>query len=151
MGCNRTSKETDVFFDQKYGTDNSSPDRMRPLVVSIRPPNRLQSRTGVNLASPVITSTSISQVLRYSLMADLSSEDRAIRVICTKGFHQALWLPETVHHPKLKVTFSTTTNFDNIDLPVILFVGPMFGTRYNSLHFDRLARDSSVRLICVDR
>ncbi|KAF2147799.1 hypothetical protein K461DRAFT_248700, partial [Myriangium duriaei CBS 260.36] len=81
----------------------------------------------------------------------LSPEDRAIRAICTKNFHQALWLPETADHPKLKVTYSTTTNFDDVDLPAVLFIGPMFGTRWSSLHFDKLARDSGVRLICVDR
>ncbi|KAF2866832.1 hypothetical protein BDV95DRAFT_199452 [Massariosphaeria phaeospora] len=81
----------------------------------------------------------------------LSSEDRAIRMVCAKHFHQALWLPETTDHPKLKVTYSTTTNFDDVSLPVILFIGPMFGTRWYSLHFDKLARDCGARVICVDR
>ena len=80
-----------------------------------------------------------------------SSEDQAIRIICARNFHQALWLPETVHHSKLKVTFSTTTNFDNVSLPAILFFGPIFGTRYVSLDLDKLARDCGVRVICVDR
>ncbi|GME25191.1 hypothetical protein GTA08_BOTSDO06172 [Neofusicoccum parvum] len=84
-------------------------------------------------------------------MASFSPEDKAIRITCTKQFHQVLWLPETADHPKLKVTYSTTTDFDNISLPAILFIGPMFGTRWNSLHFDKLARDCGVRVICVDR
>jgi len=72
-------------------------------------------------------------------------------MICAKNFHQALWLPETTDHPKLKVTYSTTTNFDNVNLPAVLFVGPMFGTRWAALDYDKLARDCGVRMICVDR
>ncbi|KAK9236843.1 hypothetical protein V1525DRAFT_389108 [Lipomyces kononenkoae] len=74
-------------------------------------------------------------------MTSFSPEDQAIRIICTKHFHRALWLSETANHSKLKVTYSTTTNFDSVNLPAILFIGPMFGTRWNALHFDKLARD----------
>lgn len=79
------------------------------------------------------------------------AEDQAIRTVCGKNLHQALWLPESPYHPKLRVTYSTTTNFDDVKLPAILFIGPMFGTRWESLLFDKLARDSGVRVICVDR
>ncbi|KAM3079594.1 hypothetical protein ACMFMG_006009 [Clarireedia jacksonii] len=84
-------------------------------------------------------------------MPSPSSEDQAISIICAKNFHQALWLEGTATHPKLRVTYSTTTNFGNVGLPVILFIGPMFGTRWISLHFDKLAKDCGVRVICVDR
>jgi len=79
------------------------------------------------------------------------AEDQAIRAVCANHLHQVLWLPETADHPKLRVTYSTTTNFDNAGLATILFVGPMFGTRWESLLFDKLARDCRVRVICVDR
>jgi len=84
-------------------------------------------------------------------MMSLSPEDQAIRTTCTKQIHQALWLQETANHQRLKVTYSTTTNFDNVSLPAVLFIGPMFSTRWHALHFDKLARDCGVRLICVDR
>ncbi|KAK4985320.1 hypothetical protein LTR50_006040 [Elasticomyces elasticus] len=84
-------------------------------------------------------------------MASFSPEDQAIRKTCTKHFHQALWLAGTASYPKLKVTYSTTTNFDNVSLPAILFIGPMLGTRWYALHFDKLATDCGVRIICVDR
>lgn len=84
-------------------------------------------------------------------MATDKAEEEAIRLLCSKYFHQRLWLPATDEYPKLRVTFSTTTNFDNVALPPILFIGPMFGSRYMSLHFDKLARDCGVRAICVDR
>jgi hypothetical protein len=82
---------------------------------------------------------------------DSAAEDQAIRTVCGKNVHQVLWLPETAQHPKLRVTYSTTTNFDNVNLPAILFIGPMFGTRWEVLLFDKLARDCGVRVICVDR
>ncbi|EXJ79584.1 hypothetical protein A1O3_07863 [Capronia epimyces CBS 606.96] len=84
-------------------------------------------------------------------MTSLSPEDQAIRLTCATHFHQALWLPQTANRAKLRVTYSTTTNFDNVSLPAILFIGPMFGTRWMALHFDKLARDCGVRVICVDR
>ncbi|KAF1355375.1 hypothetical protein BDV97DRAFT_395740 [Delphinella strobiligena] len=85
-------------------------------------------------------------------MASSSPEDQAIRKICSKNFHQALWLPRTADHAELRVTYSTTTNFDNnVSLPVVLFIGPMFGTRYFALHLDKLAADCGVRMIIVDR
>lgn len=84
-------------------------------------------------------------------MASSTPEDRAIRKICSKNFHQALWLPQTADHAELRVTYSTTTNFDNVSLPVVLFIGPMFGPRYLALHLDKLAGDCGVRMICVDR
>ncbi|KAK6379877.1 hypothetical protein LTS17_005951 [Exophiala oligosperma] len=80
-----------------------------------------------------------------------SSEDQAIGLICKKCFHRALWLPQTANHPRLRVTYSTTTNFDNVSLPVIFFIPPMFGCRWNALHFNKLANDSGVRVIFVDR
>lgn len=84
-------------------------------------------------------------------MASFSAEDQAIRMVCARDFHQSLWLPETAEHSKLRVTFATTTNFDDVSLPAILFIGPMFSTRWNALHFDSLARKCDVRVICVDR
>ncbi|GAM89996.1 hypothetical protein ANO11243_080360 [Dothideomycetidae sp. 11243] len=84
-------------------------------------------------------------------MTALSSTDQAIQTICAKELHQALWLPETALHPRLRVTYSTTINFHDTTLPVILFIGPMFGTRYVSLQAGKLARECGVRLICIDR
>ena len=80
-----------------------------------------------------------------------SPTDQAVRTLCSKYFHRALWLPETAEHPKLRVTYSTTTNFDDASLPVILFIGPMFGSRWNAVDSDKLARDCGVCLICTDR
>ncbi|KIW16904.1 hypothetical protein PV08_04094 [Exophiala spinifera] len=86
-------------------------------------------------------------------MVSSGDEDQAIGLICKNCFHQSLWLPQTAEHPRLRVTYSTTTNFDNVSLslPVILFIGPMFGSRWDALHFNKLANDSGVRAIFVDR
>lgn len=84
-------------------------------------------------------------------MTPISPEEQALPLLCSRHFHQVLWLPETESHSKLRVTYATTTNFDDASIPVVLFIGPMFGTRWLALHFDKLARDCGVRVICVDR
>lgn len=80
-----------------------------------------------------------------------SPKDRAICKLCAKNFHRVLWLPETNAHAKLRVTYSTTSNFDDTSIPAILFIGPMFCSRWHALDFDKLAQDCGVRLICTDR
>jgi len=77
--------------------------------------------------------------------------DEAIEVVCAKHIHQCLWLPPTESHGKLRVTFATTSNFSDNTLPVILFCPPMFGGRSLALHFDYLAKQTGVRLLCADR
>lgn len=79
------------------------------------------------------------------------AKDVAISFACKHCFHQDLHIPETVDHPRLRVTYSISTNFDDTDLPAVLFVGPMFATRWLTLEFDKLARESGVRLVSVDR
>ncbi|PSK46024.1 hypothetical protein B9Z65_4992 [Elsinoe australis] len=85
------------------------------------------------------------------MAASSSSQDQAIAIVSTGCFHKALWIPHTPDHPQLRVTYATTTNFDSVSLPVILFISPMFGLRWSALHFDKLARECGVRIICVDR
>lgn len=80
-----------------------------------------------------------------------SPTDQAIQLLCAKNFHQSLWLPATSSHPSLRVTFATSSNFANVNLPVVLFCGPMFGTRWLAVDCDHLATRKGVRLICVDR
>ncbi|SMY21671.1 unnamed protein product [Zymoseptoria tritici ST99CH_1A5] len=80
-----------------------------------------------------------------------SATEHAVRLLAPRNLHQCLWLPERPSHARLRITFATTSNFDNKSLPCILFVGPMFGSRYNALLFNKLAKDVGVRVICVDR
>ncbi|KAM0717647.1 hypothetical protein Q7P37_007499 [Cladosporium fusiforme] len=76
---------------------------------------------------------------------------KAIPLLCATNLHQSLWLPETADHPRLRVSYGTTSNFSNTTLPVVLFIGPMFGSRWITLEFDRIARESGVRMILSDR
>lgn len=69
----------------------------------------------------------------------------ATRRLAQRHLHQSFW------HESLRVTFATTSNFDQNDLPVVLFAGPMFGNRYHLLTFDKLARTTGVRAIYPDR
>lgn len=85
-------------------------------------------------------------------MASVSSaRDRALRTLSAGHFHQCLWLPQTTDHPRLRVTYATTSNFSDETLPAILFIGPMFGSRYLTLEIDKLARDCGVRVIVPER
>jgi hypothetical protein len=77
--------------------------------------------------------------------------DEAIKIVCDKHFHQSFWLPSTSQHDRLRVTYATTTNFEDESLPVILFCGPMFGSRWNAQDFDYFIRKHGVRIIFVDR
>lgn len=77
--------------------------------------------------------------------------DEAARRLAQKHLHQSLQLPQTSSHGSLRVTFSTTSNFDQHELPVVLFIGPMFGSRYHLITFDKLAGSTGVRVIYVDR
>ncbi|GAB7358380.1 hypothetical protein MBLNU230_g2450t1 [Neophaeotheca triangularis] len=75
----------------------------------------------------------------------------AINKVCARNLHQSLWLPETAAHGRLRVTYATTCNFGDESLPVVLFVGPMFGNRYHILEIETLAVETGVRVICADR
>jgi hypothetical protein len=80
-----------------------------------------------------------------------TSRDTALARVSAGHLHQCLWLPETQDHPRLRVSYATTSNFDDITLPAILFIPPMFGSRWFVLEIDKLARDSSVRVVFPDR
>ena len=85
-------------------------------------------------------------------MASTSSpRDRALRTLSAGHFHQCLWLPQTSDHPRLRVTYATTSNFSDESLPAILFIGPLFGSRYFTLEIDKLARDCGVRVVVPER
>jgi hypothetical protein len=85
-------------------------------------------------------------------MASTSSpHDRALKTLSAGHLHQCLWLPQTTDHPLLRVTYATTSNFDDASLPAILFIGPLFNSRYLTLEIDKLARDCGVRVIVPER
>ncbi|KAK4547187.1 hypothetical protein LTR36_001408 [Oleoguttula mirabilis] len=77
--------------------------------------------------------------------------DEAIKYVCGENFHRRLWLPVSATHDRLRVTYSTTSNFSDDSLPAILFCGPMFGSRWFAILIDHLAATTGVRVICVDR
>ncbi|KAF2207479.1 hypothetical protein CERZMDRAFT_102376 [Cercospora zeae-maydis SCOH1-5] len=81
----------------------------------------------------------------------MSSLDSAVRLLADLKFHQCFRLAATDKHEELRVTFATSTNFDNHELPVVLFVGPMFCSRFFCTNYNKLSISSGVRFICVDR
>lgn len=107
-------------------------------------------RKDLNQQTHIMQTT--SQINNTMVGTSSNPTDIAIRLLANKSFHQCLWLPATTNHSKLRVTFATTTNFSNESkLPIILFIGPMFGNRYFALAFDKIAKETGVRVICVDR
>lgn len=79
------------------------------------------------------------------------ARDTALATVSAGHLHQSLWLPETPDHPRLRVTYGTTSNFNDESLPAILFIPPMFGSRWFLLEMDKLARDCGVRVVFPDR
>lgn len=83
-----------------------------------------------------------------------TATDDAITYCSNRSFHQCIHLPATSQHPRLRVTFATTTNFDNDaeeELPVILFCHPMGAARYMIYGFEHLAKKMGVRMVIIDR
>lgn len=79
------------------------------------------------------------------------AERNAIERLAQRCFHQCLWLPETVKHSRLRVTFATSSNFDDESLPVLLWVPPQFCSRYHISEMDNFAVKYEVRLVGADR
>lgn len=80
-----------------------------------------------------------------------TAADEAIETVCARHLHQCLWLPESQSHGKLRITYSTTSNFHDTTLPTLLFCPPMFGSRWLAVDFDHTAKSQGVRIICPDR
>ncbi|KAI5197998.1 hypothetical protein E4T39_07008 [Aureobasidium subglaciale] len=80
-----------------------------------------------------------------------SPVDAAITFSCHENFHQSIILQATADHKALRITYATTTNFSNEELPVILFCHPMGAARYLTYEFEYLAVSTGVRVVCIDR
>ncbi|KAI7147850.1 6-phosphogluconolactonase, partial [Hortaea werneckii] len=110
-----------------------------------------ETEEGRNLPCGLVNGGAGEKVSWFCDTAATDGMDEAIALLCRANFHRALWLPETPAHGKLRVTYSTTSNFHNADLAVILFCGPLFGNRWNAVMIDRMSSAHGVRVICVDR
>jgi hypothetical protein len=66
-------------------------------------------------------------------------------------FHQRIHLPASSEHEQLRVTFATTTNFDDPELPVVLFCHPMGAARYLIYMFEEVAKKEGIRVLIIDR
>ena len=82
---------------------------------------------------------------------ETGANDEAIAILCARHLHQTFWLPQNASHGRLRVTFSTTSNFTDTALPVVFFCPPMFGGRLSNIAWDHTAKHHGVRVISVDR
>ncbi|GAB7349372.1 hypothetical protein MBLNU459_g8498t1 [Dothideomycetes sp. NU459] len=81
-----------------------------------------------------------------------SAKERAAEFTRNSCFHRSFTIPQTAARGPLHVTYATTTNFDtNRDAQTVLWVGPMFATRFGCFDFNHVAEKSGVRFITVDR
>ncbi|THZ15475.1 hypothetical protein D6C89_09709 [Aureobasidium pullulans] len=84
-----------------------------------------------------------------------SAKDDAIAFASQKCFHRSITIGPTSAHQKLRVSFATTSGFDDDDgkngLETILFCGGMGASRLLLYRFDALAKKEGVRVIFIDR
>jgi predicted dienelactone hydrolase len=105
------------------------------------------------MTSPTTATTTAATTLKATPIPTTASDD-AITFCSNLHFHQSIYIPASTSHPKLRVTFSTTTNFGNAEeeeLPVILFCHPMGAARYMIYGFENLAKKVGVRVVIIDR
>lgn len=79
-----------------------------------------------------------------------SFQEYAIELVAPRKFHQIFTLPATDKHNLLKVTYSITGPVEG-DVPTVLFVTGMFGTRLQGIGADWLAEKEKVRILFIDR
>ncbi|THY13804.1 hypothetical protein D6D01_08267 [Aureobasidium pullulans] len=85
-----------------------------------------------------------------------SAKDDAIAFASQKCFHQSITIAPTSAHQKLRVSFATTSNFDDDGedrngLETILFCGGMGASRLLLYRVDALAKKEGVRVMFIDR
>ena len=79
------------------------------------------------------------------------AEQQAIEIIAPRKFHQTFTLPANGDHGILRLTYAIAGPDVGEDVPTILFCGAMFGTRWQAVGIDWLARKEKVRIIFIDR
>ncbi|THX24982.1 hypothetical protein D6D10_10013, partial [Aureobasidium pullulans] len=83
-----------------------------------------------------------------------SAKDDAIAFASQKCFHRSITIGPTSAHQKLRVSFATTSGFDDDGkngLETILFCGGMGASRLLLYGIDTLAKKEDVRVIFIDR
>ncbi|KAG9229717.1 Alpha/Beta hydrolase protein [Amylocarpus encephaloides] len=66
-------------------------------------------------------------------------------------FHQRFTVPATEHHEILKISYGVCGPPLGEDVMTILFCGGMFGSRWQGVTLDHLARKMGVRVLFIDR
>ena len=65
-----------------------------------------------------------------SSLDNSTAMEQTNNILCARHFHQVFWLPESELHGRLRITYATTSNFVDKNLPVVLICAPMFGGRW---------------------
>lgn len=120
-------------------SSDTRPIQSRMASAASSPP-RPQAPSPFDVATPIPLTSSRSSPL-----------DNAITFCSNIYYHRSLHIPASSSHGKLRVTYATTTNFENAELPVVLFCHPMGAARYLIFGFEEAARREGVRVVIVDR
>jgi hypothetical protein len=89
--------------------------------------------------------------------ASLSPKEYAIELTSPLKYHRLFTLPATSSHGPLKISYSIAgpaplpDGDSEVDVPTILFVGGMFGTRWMAVSENWLAEKEGVRVLFIDR
>lgn len=167
-----------VRTDQSAATaksERSHTGRAEPLIKAAEHPKCYSPKhlldAMVKRMSRTSTATMTSTDAHKTNEDAASVRDEAIKFVCARHFHQCFWLPRNESRGRLRITYSTSSNFADTSLPVILVCLPMFvsspgnhlstsndfdclarfGSRWVSMDFDHLAASKGVRLLCIDR
>ncbi len=81
----------------------------------------------------------------------ITPEEQAILLVAPRKFHQIFTLPATDKHGQMKVTYAIAGPELGEDAPTVFFCGAMFGTRWEAIEVDWLAKKEGVRVLFIDR
>jgi pimeloyl-ACP methyl ester carboxylesterase len=81
-------------------------------------------------------------------------EDQAIEILAPVKFHRVFTAPATATRGPLRASYAIAgvdVGEKEDDVPTILFISGMMGTRYQALSLDYLAEKEGVRVLFLDR
>ena len=81
----------------------------------------------------------------------LTTGNQAIEYLAHCRFHRRFILPATGEHEAFPVTYSDVGADGSDNVPTVLLIGGMYGTRYLGVHVHHLAAKMGVRIVSVDR
>lgn len=83
--------------------------------------------------------------------SDPGIKKQALELVQLPKFHRKFTIPQTSTHDELQVSYAIAGPDVGEDVPTILFLGGMFGTRWMAAVQNWFAELNGVRMIIIDR